>query len=95
MGEDGILIFPAHPTGIPFINQPISTPFNFIYSGLWNALALPAVICPLGLNDNDGLPQSVQLICSPNQERLLLACARDLEDGFGGWVMPHREKRFY
>ena len=88
LGDDGILIFPAFATAPSFHNQGLFSPFNFIYNGIWNALGLPVLTCPLGLNPVDGMPTSVQIIASPNCERLLLAAAQDLEDGFGGWTSP-------
>uniref|UniRef100_A0AC35G5T4 Amidase domain-containing protein n=1 Tax=Panagrolaimus sp. PS1159 TaxID=55785 RepID=A0AC35G5T4_9BILA len=53
--DDGILIFPSWPTLPPFHNKPIATWWSFMYTGIWNALRLPAIICPMGLNEN-GLP---------------------------------------
>uniref|UniRef100_A0A1I7WX65 Amidase domain-containing protein n=1 Tax=Heterorhabditis bacteriophora TaxID=37862 RepID=A0A1I7WX65_HETBA len=53
--------------------------------------AFPVVQCPMGL-DSNGLPLGVQLLISmqvvgaPNSDRLLIAAAKDLEEGFGGWV---------
>jgi len=95
LSDDGILLFPASPTPAPFIHQPLSTPFNFIYSALWNALALPVLVCPLGLSPTTGLPVGVQIVGAPNSERLLIAAAQDLEVGFGGWTGPELRKRFF
>uniref|UniRef100_A0A915BV84 Amidase domain-containing protein n=1 Tax=Parascaris univalens TaxID=6257 RepID=A0A915BV84_PARUN len=81
---NGILLFPSFPTLVPFHNQPLLTPFNFAYTGLWNALALPVVQCPLGLSRHS-LPIGVQVIGAPASDRLLIAVARDLEQAFGGW----------
>uniref|UniRef100_A0AC35GVC5 Amidase domain-containing protein n=1 Tax=Panagrolaimus sp. PS1159 TaxID=55785 RepID=A0AC35GVC5_9BILA len=44
-------------------------------------------IVPLGL-DSNGIPISVQLIAGPNNDRLLIAAAQELEDAFGGWQAP-------
>ncbi|KHN78371.1 Fatty-acid amide hydrolase 2 [Toxocara canis] len=82
--DDGILLFPSFPTLAPFHNQPLLTPFNFVYTALWNTLALPVVQCPLGLSRHS-LPIGVQVIAAPASDRLLLAAARDLEQAFGGW----------
>uniref|UniRef100_A0A9J2QA68 Amidase domain-containing protein n=1 Tax=Ascaris lumbricoides TaxID=6252 RepID=A0A9J2QA68_ASCLU len=81
---NGILLFPSFPTLVPFHNQPLLTPFNFAYTSLWNALALPVVQCPLGLSRHS-LPIGVQVIGAPASDRLLIAVARDLEQAFGGW----------
>uniref|UniRef100_A0AC35UBP9 Amidase domain-containing protein n=1 Tax=Rhabditophanes sp. KR3021 TaxID=114890 RepID=A0AC35UBP9_9BILA len=91
LGEDGILIFPSFPTVAPFHNQPIATPFNFAYTALWNAVGLPVVQCPMGLNKSllnpAGMPLGVQIIGSPNSDGLLIQIAADLEEGFGGWEL--------
>ena len=87
LDDDGILIFPAWPTTAPFHHQALLTPMDIVYTAIWNALALPVLACPVGLN-SDGLPLGVQIICAPDSERLLIAAAQDLEEGFGGWTQP-------
>lgn len=62
-------------------------------------------LCPLGLNPINGMPTSIQIISSPNCERLLLAAAQDLEgifktfkqffsEGFGGWTSPTTSRSY-
>uniref|UniRef100_A0AC35FLQ9 Amidase domain-containing protein n=1 Tax=Panagrolaimus sp. PS1159 TaxID=55785 RepID=A0AC35FLQ9_9BILA len=85
--DDGILIFPAWPTLAPFHSHLLVGYFNKYYAGIWNALRLPAITCPIGFNEA-GLPLSVQLIASPDNDRLLIAAANDLEQCFGGWKTP-------
>jgi len=87
LGEDGILIFPSFSTVAPFHNHAVWTPFNFIYNALWNTLGLPVISCPLGLCAQ-GMPTAVQIVGAPNSERLLVAAAEHLEQGFGGWTPP-------
>ncbi|KAF8368724.1 hypothetical protein PRIPAC_86553 [Pristionchus pacificus] len=84
LGDDGVLIFPSFSNPAPFHNQPVLTPFNFCYTGLFNALALPVMQCPMGLS-GAGTPLGVQVVGSPKSERNLIAIAKDLEEGFGGW----------
>jgi fatty acid amide hydrolase 2 len=38
----------------------------------------------MGLDAN-GIPLGVQAIATPGCDRLLIAVAKHLEDGFGGW----------
>ncbi|KJH46693.1 Amidase [Dictyocaulus viviparus] len=85
LGNNGIFLFPSWPSTALFHNQALFAPINFAYTALFNALAFPAVECPMGL-DGDGLPLGVQIVASPNCDRILIAAAKDLEDGFGGWV---------
>ncbi|EFO18735.1 amidase [Loa loa] len=84
LSDNGILLFPSFPTEAPYHNQPLFTPLNFAYTALWNTLALPAVQCPMGLNNHD-IPLGVQAIGAPGSDSLLVAVAQDLEKGFGGW----------
>ncbi|VDO41827.1 unnamed protein product [Haemonchus placei] len=60
LGDNGILLFPSWPQTAPFHHQTVFTPFNCVYTGLFNVLALPVVQCPMGL-DSSGLPLGVQV----------------------------------
>jgi len=87
LGDNGVLLFPSHPTVAPFHNQPIFTPLNFAYTGLFNALTLPVTQCPMGLN-NAGLPVGIQIVGASCKDHLTIAIAQELEKAFGGWVPP-------
>lgn len=87
LGEDGVLLYPTHPKVAPYHNEPIFYPFNFAYTGLFNALAYPVTQCPLGLS-SEGLPVGFQIVTTPNNDRLSIAVAVFLERVFGGWVPP-------
>ncbi|CAD5206840.1 unnamed protein product [Bursaphelenchus okinawaensis] len=87
LGQDGILIFPGFPRPAYFHNESVFTPFDYQYTALWNAVGLPVVTCPMGLNSN-GLPVGVQIVGGEDSEALLIAVAQDLEEGFGGWKAP-------
>lgn len=87
LGDDGVLLYPTHPTVAPFHNEPIMKPLNFSYTSVINVLLLPATHCPMGLNKN-GLPIGVQVIAGNGNDRLCLAVAREMEKAFGGWVPP-------
>lgn len=87
LGDDGVLLYPTHPTSAPYHNEPLVKPFNFSYTGLVNVLKLPATAVPMGL-DRHGLPIGIQVIAKHGNDRLCLAVARELEKGFGGWVPP-------
>ncbi|VDK48612.1 unnamed protein product [Anisakis simplex] len=82
--DDGILIFPTFPTTVPYHNQPLLTPFNFIYTALFNTLSLPVIQCPMGLNKN-GLPLGFQMVTSPFNDFILIQLAKHIQSGFGGW----------
>ncbi|GFR57812.1 fatty-acid amide hydrolase 2 [Elysia marginata] len=82
-----VLLYPTHPKIAPYHNHPIFTPFNFAYTGLFNALGFPVTQCPLGLS-REGLPLGIQVVAAPYEDHLSLAVARALEEHFGGWVNP-------
>ncbi|XP_055376958.1 fatty-acid amide hydrolase 2-A [Condylostylus longicornis] len=87
LGDDGVLIYPTHPTVAPYHTEPIARTLNFSYTAIINCLGLPATAIPLGLN-SEGLPLGLQVIANHNQDRLCLAVALELERAFGGWTAP-------
>ncbi|XP_005176413.1 fatty-acid amide hydrolase 2-B [Musca domestica] len=87
LGDNGVLIYPTHPTVAPYHNEPIIRPINFSYTGIVNVLGFPATNIPLGLG-SEGVPLGVQVIANFNQDRLCLAVAEELEKAFGGWKRP-------
>ncbi|KYN07521.1 Fatty-acid amide hydrolase 2 [Cyphomyrmex costatus] len=87
LGEDGVFLYPTHPTAAPMHHEPLCKPFNFSYTAIINVVGLPATACPLGLN-KQGLPIGIQVIAGLYQDHLTLAVAEELERGFGGWVPP-------
>ncbi|CAH1971076.1 unnamed protein product [Acanthoscelides obtectus] len=90
LGDDGVLLYPTHPTSAPYHNEPLFKPFNFSYTAIINVLCLPATHCPMGL-DSDGLPIGIQVIAKDGNDKLCLAAAREIEKAFGGWVPPKIE----
>ncbi|KXJ80234.1 hypothetical protein RP20_CCG026068 [Aedes albopictus] len=87
LGENGVFIYPTHPTVAPYHNEPIVRALNFSYTGIINVLGFPATSIPLGLG-REGLPVGLQVVANVNQDRLCLAVACELERAFGGWVAP-------
>ncbi|XP_012278947.1 fatty-acid amide hydrolase 2-B [Orussus abietinus] len=85
--DDGVFLYPTHPTAAPIHHEPLIKPFNFSYTAIMNVFGFPATACPLGLNKH-GLPIGIQVIGGLYQDRLTLAVAEELERGFGGWVPP-------
>uniref|UniRef100_T1JI39 Amidase domain-containing protein n=1 Tax=Strigamia maritima TaxID=126957 RepID=T1JI39_STRMM len=85
--DDGIFLYPSHPTVAPYHNQPLFQPANFVYAAVYNILGFPVTQCPLGLG-TEGLPLGIQVLSNVYNDHITLAVARDLEREFGGWVPP-------
>ncbi|KAG8231368.1 hypothetical protein J437_LFUL008916 [Ladona fulva] len=85
--DDGILLYPTHPTAAPYHNEPVFKPLNFAYTAIINVLGFPATHIPLGLNTK-GLPIGIQAVGGMNKDHQCLAVACELEKAFGGWVPP-------
>ena len=48
LGEDGVLLYPSHPTPAPYHGQALVRTFNFAYTGIFNILGLPVTqVCSL------------------------------------------------
>lgn len=83
-GDDGVFIMPVHPRVAPRHNAPVLRPFDFLYTGIFNALRVPATSVPFGL-DADGLPLAVQVAASRGRDHLAIAAATVLEAELPPW----------
>lgn len=88
LGENGVFIYPTHPTVAPYHNESIPRAYNCGYTAIFNVLGLPCTAVPLGLGTTERLPIGLQIVANRNQDRLCLAVASELEKAFGGWVAP-------
>ena len=41
LADDGVLIYPSHPSPAPYHNHLLLKPFNFAYTGIFNILGNP------------------------------------------------------
>ncbi|RXG61853.1 Fatty-acid amide hydrolase 2 [Armadillidium vulgare] len=89
LGDNGVFIFPTQPKNDIYHNGTLLCYFNFVYTGIWNMIGVPATHCPLGLGSNH-LPIGVQVIANKYQDHLCLAVAKEIEKTFGGWVNPSK-----
>ncbi|KAL0275363.1 UNVERIFIED_CONTAM: hypothetical protein PYX00_003227 [Menopon gallinae] len=85
LGDNGVFIYPTHPTAAPYHIEPLFKPLNVGYTAVFNVLGFPSTHVPMGLN-SEGLPIGIQVVGNINQDRLTLAVALELEKAFGGWV---------
>ena len=91
LGEDGVLLYPSHPSVAVNHNIPLLFPFNFSYTAIFNVLYLPVTQCPVGLSKS-GLPLGIQLVAANNKDRLTIAVAMEIERLCGGWDRLHKQK---
>lgn len=84
LGTQGVLLCPTHPRTAPKHRAPWLSPFDFIFTGVFNLFEGPALSCPVGLNEQ-GLPLAVQLVTAPDQDERLFQLAELIESSFGGW----------
>jgi fatty acid amide hydrolase 2 len=87
LGDNGVLLFPTHPTPAPKHGTTITRAPNIGFTFIMNVMSLCSTHCPLGLN-SEGLPIGCQVVASRYNDRLTIAVAEELEKGFGGWVSP-------
>lgn len=87
LGDDGVFLYPTHPTAAPYHNEPLIRAMNFGYTAIFNVLGFPATHIPMGLNE-EGLPIGIQVISKTCNDHLCLLIAEELDRAFGGWVQP-------
>ncbi|XP_014775321.1 fatty-acid amide hydrolase 2 isoform X1 [Octopus bimaculoides] len=85
--ENCVFLFPPHPRVAPYHNQPLTTPFDFSYTAIFNYLGFPVTQCPVGLS-SEGLPLGVQVVGSDLADHVTIAVAQEIQAAFGGWVNP-------
>ncbi len=88
LGPHGVMLFPSHRYPAPRHLRPLLTPFNWVFTGIFNVLELPVTQVPLGLNAR-GLPLGIQVVGRHGQDHVTIAVAKMLEQEFGGWIPPH------
>jgi fatty acid amide hydrolase 2 len=83
-GDDGVFMMPVHPRPAPRHNAPVLRPFDFLYTGIFNALRVPATSVPFGFGE-DGLPLAVQVAAARGKDHLTIAAAMALEAAQPAW----------
>jgi fatty acid amide hydrolase 2 len=83
LGPNGVILHPPYSRPAPRHFAPMLTPFDFVCTGLFNVLEMPATVVPVGFAD--GLPLAVQVIACRGNDHVTLAVAAELERAFGGW----------
>ncbi|XP_026737564.1 fatty-acid amide hydrolase 2-A-like isoform X1 [Trichoplusia ni] len=86
LGRSGVLLYPVCSGAAHAHHAVFTRAAGALYSMLFNIVGAPATAVPLPAHH--GLPVALQVIAAPNQDRLCLAVAKQLEIGFGGWKPP-------
>lgn len=90
LGDNAVLICPSfHRTAPRHRWECLAGTLGFSYSGVFNALELPATAVPTGLGARSGLPTGVQVVGSRRNDALTLAVAEQLEQALGGWQLAN------
>ncbi|KAL3277363.1 hypothetical protein HHI36_012713 [Cryptolaemus montrouzieri] len=89
--DNGVFIYPTFPTTALKHGEFYFKAAGIGYLTPFNLMGLPATTVPCG-KTSDGLPIGLQVIASPNQDRLCLAVAEELERCFGGWTPSNDPK---
>lgn len=74
--SDSVLLLPAHPRVAPKLRGTYHRPFDYIHTGVWNAMGLPATVAPTGLIGH--LPASVQIVSAIDNDDLTIGVAEVL-----------------
>ena len=86
LGDDGVIVQPTFPRQAPRHHWPLLRPLESGWTGVYNALQLPATQVPTGLYG--GLPTGVQIVGRHGNDHVTVAVALALEQALGGWVAP-------
>lgn len=87
LGKNGILLCPTMPEVAPKHSTTCLKGVDVSFCGAFNVLGLPSTQVPVGFN-SEGLPIGIQVLSIPNNDRLCLETAAQLEKAFGGWCHP-------
>jgi fatty acid amide hydrolase 2 len=88
-----VLLLPTHPNLGARHNFAKGRPLDFVYTGLFNVLELPATHVPLGMSKRTaqaplGAPLGCQIVGAHGKDRLNIRLAEHLERAFGGFRAP-------
>jgi fatty acid amide hydrolase 2 len=89
LGTSGVLLYPPYTRPAPRHREPILTPFDWVYTAIFNTLEMPVTQVPTGLSSR-GLPLGVQVVGRRNDDARTIAVAAVLDDALGGWIPPWR-----
>jgi fatty acid amide hydrolase 2 len=86
LAQENILILPPHPRPAPKHRTPYFRPFDFAYTGIFNALGNPTSAGPVLWKNN--LPAAIQVVAATNFDHVCISAIEAIERSFGGWRLP-------
>lgn len=89
LGRNGILLYPSYSVPAPLHNEPLFRLFDWVYTGIFNALEFPSTQIPLGLGKL-GLPLGVQIVSVRENDALTIAAAVESERMGNKWIIPEQ-----
>ncbi|QXD00103.1 Aspartyl-tRNA(Asn) amidotransferase subunit A, Glutamyl-tRNA(Gln) amidotransferase subunit A [Klebsiella sp. PL-2018] len=87
LDNKSVLLLPTYPTTATKHNRSYISPFEFLYSALFNVLELPATSIPVSFS-TDNFPVSIQIAGAHGYDHLPISLACYLEKILGGWKLP-------
>ena len=89
IGDDGILLYPTMPCPAHRHHRSVLHPFDFIYTGIFNVLRMPATTVPVGTSTK-GLPLGIQIVAKEGNDHLTIAVAMALQRTMDDccWTLP-------
>ncbi|WP_239373737.1 amidase [Snodgrassella gandavensis] len=87
LNKKSILLLPTFPTTAIKHNRSYISPFDFLYTAVFNVLELPATSVPISFSNNN-LPISIQIVGAHGFDHIPISIACYLEKLFGGWTLP-------
>ncbi len=85
LGPRGVILHPPWSGPAPRHRGPMLSPFDWVCTGLFNALEFPGTVVPVGFSSS-GMPVAVQVLGQRGADVLTIGAARLLERELGGWV---------
>lgn len=88
LDNKSVLLLPTYPTTAIKHNGSYVSPFDFLYTAIFNVLELPATSIPVSFSA-DNFPISIQIAGAHGCDHLPISLACYLEKKLGGWKLPN------
>ncbi|MFB6347750.1 MAG: amidase [bacterium] len=82
LSPENLLIMPVYPTEAPQHGRTLLSPFDLMYSAIFNILDFPVTTAPI-LYNNDDAPVGVQIVAPMDKDEVGIAAAMACEESLG------------